>query len=466
MDTVQLQPSRTTDLAATAPTFVSFLHPTESTGYNVIFELPCFDSLAPIEDVGAQQPRLGLHHETALLACQIVANNAFDGYLSLDAQGDRPVSRSTVLLTAGEYYFIVPGDRAYAIVPAFQDWQFPHGRIPDSFPSPKASVSESPDAIESHPQASRHPRCAVTNAAYSCQTAHLIPKAHDAWFSQNAMVRGLDRGDRMRGIDGSGNLCHFRFDIHNALDKLVFALVYKASSWVVHVLQASEHGAWDEFAREYHNVQVRPRHLAHISRECLFARFALNVFILVKPFLLIAPSKRRVARLVVDLERNSVVTKISDLSSSKLKEEYGGGMSRSASPAKRKRAADESSTPQARDAPADRLSPRFGDEEEGNSDLDTWYRDNVVRAHEEEGSSDTDSCEDTWYRDNVVANREEEERGRPRKRGRGILDEDGLGSSGGDDRVKKRRIPTPPSSLARPFTIPDICSQRKHESPK
>ncbi|TGJ88225.1 hypothetical protein E0Z10_g544 [Xylaria hypoxylon] len=350
MAAVQLKALRTADITAKAPKFVSFLHPTESARYNVIFKLPCLDSPAP--------------------TCQIVANNAFDGYLSLNTQGDNPVPRSTVILTAAEYYFIVPGDPSYAIVPAFQDWEFPHGRIPDSFPSPE--VSQQHDEIESHQQASRHSRCAVTNSAYSCQQAHLIPKAYEAWFSKNAMVMALDESNRMRGIDGSGNLCHFRFDIHNALDKFVFALVYKASSWVIHVLQTSEDGAWDEFAQEYHNLQVLLWQLAHISRECLFARFALNVFILVRPFLLIAPLKRRVTRLVIDPERNSFITKISDVSSGELKDEYGGGMSKSASPTERKRATDESSTQQSRDAAVeDQWSPPCTEEDGRNSDTDT-----------------------------------------------------------------------------------------------
>ncbi|KAI0399512.1 hypothetical protein F4802DRAFT_589078 [Xylaria palmicola] len=447
MVAVQLKPLRTADIATTAPKFVSFLHPTETAPYNVIFQLPCLDSAAPSHEGEQQQQQqhLGLHHETALLACQIVANNVFDGYLSLDAQGDNPVPRRTVLLTTSEYYFIVPDDPSYAIVPAFQDWKFPHGRIPDSFPSPKDCQRH--DEVESH-QASRHSRCIVTDSAYSCQLAHLIPKAHEAWFSKNAMFIALGESNRMRGIDGSGNLCHFRFDIHNALDKFVFALVYKASSWVVHVLQASEDGAWDEFAQEYHNIQVSPQHLAHISRECLFARFALNVFILVKPFLLMAPLKRRVARLVVDPDKNSFVTTISDVSSGELRKEYGGGMSKSASPTKRKRAPDESNTHQSSDAIQAQWSPCTEGDGEG-SDEDTWYQDNVANAHQDEVSRDTDSCEDRWYTENVVNVREENERGRTLKRTREMFYGNDLPSS--DSSRVKRRIPTPPLSLGGSF---------------
>ncbi|KAI0878758.1 hypothetical protein GGS24DRAFT_516559 [Hypoxylon argillaceum] len=314
-------------------------------------------------------------------------------------------------------YFIVPGDPLYAIVPAFQDWEFPHGRIPDSFPS--LTVSQQPDEMKRHQQASRHPRCAVTNSAYSCQQAHLILKAYEAWFSKNAMIMALDQSNRMRGIDGS----------------------------VIHVLQTSKDGAWDEFAQEYHNLWVLPQHLAHISRECLFARFALNVFILVKPFLPIAPLKRRVARLVIDPDRNSFITKISDVSSGELKDEYGS-MSKNASPAKRKRATDEFSTQETQDAAVEDLwSPPCTEEDGRNSDTDTWYRDNVVHATEDGGASDKDAFADTWYKDNVVDTREENERGRSLKRVGGTIDQDDLcsgGDNGGDKRVK-RHMHMPPS---------------------
>lgn len=53
----------------------------------------------------------GIHHETALLACQIIANNAFhSGYFTLDSAGlervDVPLDG---LLTKGRYYFHIDG---------------------------------------------------------------------------------------------------------------------------------------------------------------------------------------------------------------------------------------------------------------------------------------------------------------------------------------------------------------------
>ncbi|KAF4430855.1 hypothetical protein CFRS1_v009596 [Colletotrichum fructicola] len=47
------------------------------------------------------------------------------------------------LLQPGEYFFIVNSDPAYRypVVPSFRDWRFPHGQLPDTWPSPKASPS-------------------------------------------------------------------------------------------------------------------------------------------------------------------------------------------------------------------------------------------------------------------------------------------------------------------------------------
>lgn len=404
-----------------------------------------------------------------------MANNAFDGYLSLDRQGLDRVPCSTVLLTAAtEYYFIVPGDLSYAIVPSFQDWEFPRRRIPDSFPSPQDVLSRQPRRRRQRQQPSNNDegtendrdsdsdnnlstrpvdslsRCAVTNSAYSCQKAHLIPKAHQAWYDKNAIVNILHGGHRLLGIDAPGNLCHLRFDIYNAFDKSIFALVYKEpGEWVVHVLQALENGAWDEFAHEYHNLRVPARRIAHLGRESLFARFALNVFLLVKPFLLTSPVKRRVARLVVDPDIGGFITKITELSSYELKDQYGGSSSKGASPTKKKRpTTDESPAPLQRSKDDDHnvydkdnknelespsfvsliqdqdlpspplLSPPHHTEENaevdqvlvGDHDPDSWYRDR-----------EEDWCQqqDTWYLENVVkrtACEEEEERGRPRKR--------------------------------------------------
>ncbi|KAK3372695.1 hypothetical protein B0H63DRAFT_551562 [Podospora didyma] len=130
---------------------------------NVILSLPCVDPLPPQSDSHPEFPThdaaatkvaapssvgasaietttlshsYGAHHRTVLVAAQIVANNAFNGYLALDKKGTQPVLISLEgILIGGKYFFIVPGDDFYPTVPSFQDWQFPHDKLPDSWPA-------------------------------------------------------------------------------------------------------------------------------------------------------------------------------------------------------------------------------------------------------------------------------------------------------------------------------------------
>lgn len=83
---------------------ICFIHP----GYglspyrNKLLELPRADQVAD---------KFGVHHDTALVACQIIANNAFEtGYLAPDKQGKQRVSIAVDdILTEKYYYFVIPG---------------------------------------------------------------------------------------------------------------------------------------------------------------------------------------------------------------------------------------------------------------------------------------------------------------------------------------------------------------------
>jgi hypothetical protein len=80
---------------------IRFLHP----GYsiqNTLLSLPRVDRVE-------NTTTFGVHHRTALLACQIIAGNAFDtSHLTLDKEGQRPVNLLLDdVLTEEEYYLIV-----------------------------------------------------------------------------------------------------------------------------------------------------------------------------------------------------------------------------------------------------------------------------------------------------------------------------------------------------------------------
>jgi hypothetical protein len=86
-----------------------FLHPGYPDGTNSLLTLPRVDR---ISGTPGTPDTFGVHHRTALVACQIVANNAFDtGVLALDKAGERRVDTPPDgILTEEKYYLIVDGD--------------------------------------------------------------------------------------------------------------------------------------------------------------------------------------------------------------------------------------------------------------------------------------------------------------------------------------------------------------------
>lgn len=91
----------------TAHDKITFLHPGYAAPRNQLFSLPRLDQLGDRPDT-----RRGVHHRTALTACQIVANNAFArGRLCLDAEGREPAPEPLDgVLMASSYYFVIEGD--------------------------------------------------------------------------------------------------------------------------------------------------------------------------------------------------------------------------------------------------------------------------------------------------------------------------------------------------------------------
>lgn len=82
---------------------IQFLHPGYDAPNNVLFRLPRVDAAGDLTT-------LGVCHATALVACQIIANNAWTGHLAKDKEGQGPISTALEdVLILDEYYFIVEG---------------------------------------------------------------------------------------------------------------------------------------------------------------------------------------------------------------------------------------------------------------------------------------------------------------------------------------------------------------------
>ncbi|KAK0710336.1 hypothetical protein B0T26DRAFT_653187, partial [Lasiosphaeria miniovina] len=272
---------------------ILFLHP----GYdslNALLILPCVDPVTSNTVI----VDYGVHHNTALLACQIIAGNAFKGtYLALDEAGKKRVQVPREgTLPDPEYYFIVPGEDPHPIVPSFQDWKFPHGSIPESWPSVIPSQNWNKD-------------CSLTNSRYSVETAHLIPKSERDWYIRNEMHRYDGAYD---DIDDAGNLIPLRENLHTTFDtRRSFVIVPKevairsetsvdsGREYVVHHFSMDDEEVW----RLHHTVIIETLH--HRARPYIFARFAWAVFSKLK-FFVIAGLRRRTIRLVKDTGSGSI----------------------------------------------------------------------------------------------------------------------------------------------------------------
>ncbi|EEH11301.1 conserved hypothetical protein [Histoplasma capsulatum G186AR] len=305
---------------------IYFLHPGYEAPRNILLILPRVDQIAP--------HTFGVHHQTALIACQIIGNNAFEtGRLCHDKDGQHPVTVPLDgVLTDPAYYFLVDACASiYPIVPSFQDWEFPHGRIPDTW----GPTSVFPETTG--------PRCGITNFSICTEEAHLVPKEEVLWYSRNGMYRyGRDLGD----IDNPANLLPLRPDIHKCFDKRWFVIVPKIAGgggahetdtstrsayYVSHIL--SDNAA--EYWPTYHNTIVQ--YLGNDSRPYLFARFAWAILLFVKPFVTTG-DPRNVIHLEVStsVEKTQTVWKAEYLSGAQLKANYSGGGSKSATSKKRK----------------------------------------------------------------------------------------------------------------------------------
>ncbi|KAK0709811.1 hypothetical protein B0T26DRAFT_743157 [Lasiosphaeria miniovina] len=259
---------------------ICFRHPGYSQN-SLLIALPRVDSTRSISPYG-------LHHRTALLACQIIARNAFaNSYLSLD----KGVNSKSRLL--------------YPIVPSFQDWEFPHDRIPDYLV------------------------CGITIAGYAVEEAHLVPKEEKRWYQENEM-RTYTMGD----INNQGNLLPMRKDIHYWFNTRWFIIVPKivtidsslqlSLQYVTHIISGPAAELWPT----YHNTLVESLHFR--SRAYLFARFACAILFQAKLFVT-AGQDRQVIQVSRDKFGN-VEYKTKYCTGEDLENAYGGGGSKTATP--------------------------------------------------------------------------------------------------------------------------------------
>ncbi|THX71513.1 hypothetical protein D6D04_09472 [Aureobasidium pullulans] len=128
-----------------------------------------------------------LHYGLLHTACAIVADNRHDGYLSVsrDCRAERIALDHDDLVPCQpiDYYFHVPDDLDYPVVPTFDDWRFPNS-LPSAWLS--ASTDDNNNAAQATTQSNfsagvkmRDRTCRLSNHSSATETAHLCPEKEE-----------------------------------------------------------------------------------------------------------------------------------------------------------------------------------------------------------------------------------------------------------------------------------------------
>lgn len=266
---------------------IEFCHPGYSYPHNVLFKL------CAIESEPATEPeRLGVHHDTARIACAILANNAWAGHLTAD-EVDGPViplEDPDRLLTSSRYYFHLPSDPKYPVVTDFESWEFPTS-TPGRLPSYWGALAIPPQT----PRSASARCCAITGRHIPLEAAHLIPVSQTSWFNRNGMKIFQERmgQDNINWINQACNKLPLTRDIHVLADQghLVFIprphrgrdtdgiATYsnaRGSQEVALVCYTLKPDPFQELVRFYHLHSLEP--LEDIPAEYIFANFAHAIF--------------------------------------------------------------------------------------------------------------------------------------------------------------------------------------------
>ncbi|TQV90290.1 HNH endonuclease domain-containing protein [Cordyceps javanica] len=231
-----------------------FLHPGYPDGHNLLLSLPAFDSH-------------GIHHETARVACAILANSRWDGFFSLTRDGAAVADARDAVLKETRYYFRVPDDAQYPVVPSYENF-----RCPTTLPTSWATDSPHIEPATTDDVGRRDLTCRVTASTLANEVAHIIPQALSEWWQRNSMFTYAANPDLSSDTRCAENAILLRRDLHKLWDDHRFAIVPKQGKWILHALWRSPS---NELESEFHNLELQP--LYGVARHFLLCRFALAI---------------------------------------------------------------------------------------------------------------------------------------------------------------------------------------------
>ncbi|KAM5533532.1 hypothetical protein V8D89_012811 [Ganoderma adspersum] len=199
----------------------------------------------PAFSTGSTATSYGVSRPLVLDACRVLANHAAknqEDFLAPDIQGRDRLEIDGTPLDVDCYYFLgapeLEANRDFPIVKTFSTFRCP-SVLPDrwaliatrrprsllEYPRP-LSPSQMPDRVRL-----RDRDCILTRCSEPTQCAHLVPKAHEAWFVANRME--VDHiGDPWTvtiNIDHPANGILLRVDVRTCFDANAFVF-YPADS--------------------------------------------------------------------------------------------------------------------------------------------------------------------------------------------------------------------------------------------
>ncbi|KAI9764044.1 MAG: hypothetical protein M1840_008920 [Geoglossum simile] len=284
---------------------IRFRHPAYDPTSDVFLRLYAFDHTSG-----------GIHHRTALTACGVLANNAWNGYFTETRDGARIADGDDDVLRARTYYFHVPDpDESsisgssnpvpyrYPIVPTFADWRFPHENLPPDWTelaNSQPTTQDVPPTAQSNVASAvfqRDSSCRISDHRDCTSCAHLCPSEECDWFTRNAMDQ-YNLQPQPVGLyimDDVHNALRLRLDLHKDFDNRRFFFVPKVASrgaraLVTHVLSPTH-----ELGRLYHNTETQPmRSIGSVSRLLVRAKVETDGEVAYLPKLITGDECRRI----------------------------------------------------------------------------------------------------------------------------------------------------------------------------
>lgn len=297
---------------------------------NKLFTLPASDG--PNRDCA--------HYATIRAIGSIFTDNEASIWLSRSQSGEPRVEPDAGgLMPGGDYFLHVPRHdpsetEAYAIVPNFRTWRFPHEALPPLWQQAGESDGNARSQFNFSSELLTTESCRISQKRLACESSHIIPASEKPWFASNEM----DEYGKLSGrtgeavVDSLWNQLRLKRDAHWLWDNLRFSIVPREDSlgageviWFTQMMVEDE-----ELYSDWHRIRLQP--LMGRAPEFLYARFAWDIFPKLHAFLQAGHGRRLIVR------RLDGETDIRMYNATECREfTLGQGRGRSASPTKRLR---------------------------------------------------------------------------------------------------------------------------------